>query len=592
MEVTRRTYLQVALSVLILRRGNGLEIFLLAYHVLCGYKYDLRSAGRFLSSDILKYFALLVSSYIVLRIIRRTIGLGQTSIIRNDSPLRPCFFRCQTTHSRMFPVKHSFSYSYLLTGVPIGFKGSVGGLISVDEEKKNWVSRKSWFTVHGDDYLARGHHPDGLKGKLQDFLASQKIDHTQYSHAYLLTAAKFMNYSSNPVSIWHLYSQTNELKALVLEVNNTFDERHNYFLEPLPKPLNISPNAGCVKTRYTSKWPKNFYVSTFNDRSGRYSLSAVDPLAPNLTGSGYINMNITLSGPSNDNAMIVTLLRSSNSPLYPENMSAFEKLQFLSKWWWVGFATFPRTLQQAFKLFFRRKMPWAFRPEPRQGTISRPADMTEMFIEKHFRAFLRNRVEQSEEAVVIRYQSAGLSGENNAACIFNPTKLKRDAVLNYEIVVLTPAFYSNLLLYSSLRNALNYESAKNETISLSRHDLISKLLVENSESCIPSLNILGLSSPTKSVLLALSYLRNDPLLKANRDKTSTPNSNPNFPRVSELDTFMLQHATPAELRTYTWKLARLVMIDHIALNSLILWDLEVFFAHTLSLFFLLRKTFG
>jgi DUF1365 family protein len=48
----------------------------------------------------------------------------------------------------------------------------------------------------------------------------------------LITAPKLLGYSFNPVSFWYLYSADRKLSAMILEVNNTFDERHIYFLEP------------------------------------------------------------------------------------------------------------------------------------------------------------------------------------------------------------------------------------------------------------------------------------------------------------------------------------------------------------------------
>lgn len=420
----------------------------------------------------------------------------------------------------------------------------------------------------------------------------QGIDYTQYAHVYLLTAAKFFNYSSNPVSIWLLYSSNNELKALLLEVNNTFDERHNYFVEPSLKSLDTSPSASQKPTRLTSTWPKDFYVSTFNDRSGCYSLSVIDPFAPNMTGAGHININITLSGPSNKNAMIVTLLQSAGSLLYPEKMSVFEKIQFLSKWWWVGLATFPRTLQQAFILFFRKKMPWAFRPEPRRNTISRPADETERFIEQYFRAFLKRKVENFQEPVVIQYQSAGLIGQENAACIFNKTKSQCNSTIISEIVVLTPAFYSNLLLYTSLRNALDYESSKNQTISFSKNNIISNLLVEKSSPPISSIKAPGLNLFTKYLLVALSYLRKDPLHMPGHDASTLINPKVKFTQLSEFDIYMLHYATSAELKTYIWELARQVIIARIAFGSLILWELEILAARIIFLWLILRRIFG
>jgi DUF1365 family protein len=101
-----------------------------------------------------------------------------------------------------------------------------------------------------------------------------------------------LGYASNPVSIWNLYSPSKELKAIILEVNNTFDERHNYFVKPETVPSQ-SPNPG-VPPKLVNTWPKDFYVSVFNTRTGNYSLSATDPFFPNMSGSGTINTTVTL----------------------------------------------------------------------------------------------------------------------------------------------------------------------------------------------------------------------------------------------------------------------------------------------------------
>lgn len=92
--------------------------------------------------------------------------------------LKPLVFPCRTTHTRLFPKKHSFSYSYLLVGIPIGWQGSLNSFLSVDfdghltgKAYKQWWP--SWFSIMGTDYLNRGSHAAGLKGKLDDYLNSQ-----------------------------------------------------------------------------------------------------------------------------------------------------------------------------------------------------------------------------------------------------------------------------------------------------------------------------------------------------------------------------------------------------------------------------------
>lgn len=96
--------------------------------------------------------------------------------------LKPLVFPCRTTHTRMFPKKHSFSYSYLFVGIPVGWYGSLGSLLSADLEgrftetekiKSSQQQKRSWFHVEAADYLERGRHGLGLKGKLDFYLRAQ-----------------------------------------------------------------------------------------------------------------------------------------------------------------------------------------------------------------------------------------------------------------------------------------------------------------------------------------------------------------------------------------------------------------------------------
>ena len=98
--------------------------------------------------------------------------------ILSDSWLKPLIFPCRTSHTRLFPRKHSFSYSYLLIGIPIGWQGSVASVISADVPQTISVGskrkeKKAWLNVEAADYLDRGSAQLGLKGKLEAYLESQ-----------------------------------------------------------------------------------------------------------------------------------------------------------------------------------------------------------------------------------------------------------------------------------------------------------------------------------------------------------------------------------------------------------------------------------
>jgi hypothetical protein len=114
--------------------------------------------------------------------IRYVRGLRVKDTQNKDIFLQPLFFPSMTSHMRLFPKKNAFSYSYLLTGIPIGWTGSSGGLISaddaVDASPFYWKllclqPMRAWFSVNGDAYLDRGHVSGGLEGKLKKFLHHQ-----------------------------------------------------------------------------------------------------------------------------------------------------------------------------------------------------------------------------------------------------------------------------------------------------------------------------------------------------------------------------------------------------------------------------------
>ncbi len=101
-----------------------------------------------------------------------------------DGPGKVLLFPCQIFHSRLFPRKHSFLYSYLAVGIPVGFEGTAGGMVSVGARGKGKgkqgllscffpAAARGWFTVDPADYLERGRPELGLRGKLDEYLRAQ-----------------------------------------------------------------------------------------------------------------------------------------------------------------------------------------------------------------------------------------------------------------------------------------------------------------------------------------------------------------------------------------------------------------------------------
>lgn len=111
-------------------------------------------------------------------VVRSTnIGVGKDNGNRDDP--KPLFFPSRTSHTRLFPKVHSFSYSYLLAGIPVGWQGRVGGMLAADQKNGGVLgvvenhSGIGIFSVNAADYLERGNGRLGLQGKLREYLRSQ-----------------------------------------------------------------------------------------------------------------------------------------------------------------------------------------------------------------------------------------------------------------------------------------------------------------------------------------------------------------------------------------------------------------------------------
>lgn len=362
--------------------------------------------------------------------------------------LTPSMIPCRTTHSRLFPTKHSFSYSYLYVGIPVGWRGYAGSLLSADSDPSNIHRRKTWFSVAAEDYLERGVHEQGLEGKLQDYLASQNVSPGMYAYAYLVTAPSFLGFSFNPVSFWYLYDSKRSLAAMILEVNNTFDERRMYFMERRAD----SDESEELGVKFTQEWQKDFHVSPFNDRAGTYSVQSTNPFDGSIEGRCKVDNNIVLKS-EDGKPKIVARVFSTEPGIDARIMSSWETFLFVLRWWWVGFMTNPRILKEA-RTLWAKKLQLYYRPEVLNSSIGRNETLDEVKLEVFFRDLLDQLAIST--GIIFRYKAAA-----------GPLRAKQIEIRStwaheenppcpeIEICILTPAFYSQLVRYRSLLEAFD-----------------------------------------------------------------------------------------------------------------------------------------
>ena len=392
-------------------------------------------------------------------------------------PFRPLFFPARTTHTRFFPKKHSFSYSYLLVGVPVGWCGQVGrSFLGVNhvppllhQNHLDIFGSVGLFSVDAEDYLQRGLSV-GLQQKLEQYLETQGKSLRNYASAYLVTAPKFLGYAFNPVSFWYLYDERRYLRAMILEVNNTFDERRMYFLEKgaisPQKQLSFEDGVELKNESNTlsASWPKDFHVSPFNSRKGSYALTAHDPFG--ISDAPKISNTITLLS-SKDHSKLVARIVSTSKAIDPSKLSVIGKIRFVLCWCWVGFVTFPRIVREATKLFFKRKLHVWYRPEILPGSIPRNMTREERIIENVFRRWLSAIMGDTKGDLLLKYKSSEpvlVHERDDNGCI-NP-KLKHSFYLSsrreekadhikdpkiVDLEIVSPQFYTSIVLATDLQ---------------------------------------------------------------------------------------------------------------------------------------------
>lgn len=406
--------------------------------------------------------------------------LAETRI--EEHPLSHLLIPSRTTHSRLSPRKHTFSYSYLFVGIAVGNTGRFGSSLAVESNER------AWFHIDGADFLPRGGASRGLLGKLKAYLHSQGVESCDWSFAYLVTAPRFMGYSFNPVSFWYLYDSEMKLRLMILEVNNTFGERRMYLLRCDGKESEASANsenhgeAGADETAtltFTETWSKDFHVSPFNSRKGSYSLRAIDPLAAfQAHGQVEIDNTIVLRS-SKESTKIVARVYSDGSPSNPLTIGFVDLTRFVASWWWVGFLTLPRIVWEARKLYFKNKLDLYFRPEVTEASIGRRYTDDEKRLETSFRGFLTSVVEQAEKPVRVVYVPP--HHDENEIALYSPGfTYEEDSRRTLTLKILSPAFYSRFVHYSHATEAFDREclatDEKNRTASIEPASLLPVLL--------------------------------------------------------------------------------------------------------------------
>ncbi|KAJ3116434.1 hypothetical protein HDU96_009691 [Phlyctochytrium bullatum] len=285
-----------------------------------------------------------------------------------------------TSHARIDPQSHRFSYPVFYFGLDLDSiaRDTPRGVLFASE-------KRAVFSVYSEDYLGpvpgRSLGSDvatSIKQKVLDHLDNLGIPGTEIGHVELVTMPRFLGFKSfNPLNTYYCFerhdkpnnNETPKLRATLLEVNNTFGERHVYVCDERNR-------AETTRKGYTSSHtlPRSFHVSPFNNRTGIYSAHVLNPLA---TTPSRMDVVLVLQNYKPDSAehpaaagphatTAKRFMAEVHGDAYPLTAATLAHLLLLHPV--TAFLTLPRIMYEAWRIAYRRGLKVYQRPGPYRPT--------------------------------------------------------------------------------------------------------------------------------------------------------------------------------------------------------------------------------
>ena len=152
-------------------------------------------------------------------------------------------------HTRLKPVGHAFVYPTYFLMLPMRQMQQLEAAKTSPLARNRWAALSFYDKDHGDGGT------DALAW-LDELLIAKGITDA-IGEVWLHCYPRVLGHTFKPVSFWYCHRADNTLRAIVVEVNNTFGERHCYLLD--------APVWGAELTA-----SKVFHVSPFNPVEGGY----------------------------------------------------------------------------------------------------------------------------------------------------------------------------------------------------------------------------------------------------------------------------------------------------------------------------------
>ena len=179
-------------------------------------------------------------------------------------PPAAVLYHTQVMHQRLLSPTYRFRYRVFSLLVDIDQLDRL-------QAEQRWLSvdRFNLFSLRTRDHGPRNGQP--WRPWIEARLAEHGID-LQGGRIQLLAIPRILGYAFNPLSLWYCAGSDGRLRAVLLEVRNTFGEHHHYLLHQggaaLPNPIR-------------GRKQKIFHVSPFIDMQPVYHFR-LEPPGPSL----------------------------------------------------------------------------------------------------------------------------------------------------------------------------------------------------------------------------------------------------------------------------------------------------------------------
>jgi hypothetical protein len=196
------------------------------------------------------------------------------------------FYRMTVMHRRHVAPLYRFIYRIFYLWIDLDRLSEANGL-------SRWLSVNRWnvWSFYERDHGSK-QKPQPLREWAEELLAGVGVD-LAGGRISLLTMPRVLGMVFNPISLFYCHHADGSLRAVIVEVNNTFGERHCYLLSNAGQPM---PD--------NQVWCKDkcFHVSPLFDLVGQYRFTVPAPrerlrVIIHETREGKPLIDATMAGP-------------------------------------------------------------------------------------------------------------------------------------------------------------------------------------------------------------------------------------------------------------------------------------------------------